>query len=127
MTVAPATVGGRMEVIRMDDTISRKWLINHLKHRRDAFCKNRTEFLGLSKNDKARVDEMDTCIAEVINAPTIEPEREKGHWIPIDEDSDVYECDVCRTTYDTICGTFDLPYFCPHCGADMRGEQDETD
>ena len=61
------------------------------------------------------------------NAPTIEPERLKGHWIPIDEDSDVYECDVCRTTYDTICGTFDLPYFCPLCGADMRGEQDETD
>ena len=57
------------------------------------------------------------------NTPTIEPEREKGKWIPIDEDSDVYECDVCRTTYDTICGTFDLPYFCPHCGADMRGDQ----
>jgi rubrerythrin len=55
--------------------------------------------------------------------PTIEPKRKKGHWIPIDEDSDVYECDVCRTTYDTICGTFDLPYFCPNCGADMRGDQ----
>lgn len=65
-----------------------------------------------------------TLVYEVIQLqPTIEPERLKGHWIPIDEDSDVYECDVCRTTYDTICGTFDLPYFCPHCGADMRGDQ----
>lgn len=44
----------------------------------------------------------------------------KGHWIPIDEDSDVYECDVCGTTYDTVGGTWDLPYFCPHCGSDNR-------
>lgn len=69
----------------MNDTISRIRLLNRLKHRRDAFCKNRTEFLGLSKNDKARVDEMDKCIAEVINAPTIEPERKKGKWIPCGE------------------------------------------
>ena len=69
----------------MDDAISRKRLINRLKHRRDMFCKNRIEFLGLSKNDKARVDEMDACIAEMINAPTIEPERKKGEWIPCSE------------------------------------------
>lgn len=69
----------------MNDTISRIRLLKRLKHRRDAFCKNRIEFLGLSKNDKARVDEMDKCIAEVINAPIIEPEREKGKWIPCSE------------------------------------------
>ena len=64
------------------------------------------------------------AIGKVCDAPTIEPERLKGHWIPLDEDSDEYECDVCRTTYDTVCGTFDLPDFCPHCGANMRGEQE---
>ena len=64
-------------------------------------------------------------IYEAIKAlPPAQPERLKGHWIPLDEDSDEYECDVCRTTYDTVCGTFDLPDFCPHCGADMRGEQE---
>ena len=82
--------------------------------------------VAIERMMKHQIDADDIC--EMIqNFPTIEPERLKGHWIPLDEDSDVYECDVCRTTYDTICGTFDLPYFCPHCGADMRGEQDETD
>jgi hypothetical protein len=61
------------------------------------------------------------------NMPSAQPERLKGHWIPLDEYFDEYECDVCRTTYDTVCGTFDLPYFCTHCGADMRGGEDETD
>ena len=69
----------------MNDTISAIRLLKRLKHRRNAFCKNRIQFLGLSKNDKARVDEMDKCIAEMINAPTIEPEREKGKWIPCSE------------------------------------------
>ena len=32
MTVAPATVGGRMEVIRMDDLIKRKAAIDAVKH-----------------------------------------------------------------------------------------------
>ena len=66
----------------MNDTISRIRLLNRLKHRRDAFCKNRIKFLGLSKNDKARVDEMDKCIAEVINAPSAQPEQ---RWIPCSE------------------------------------------
>ncbi len=57
--------------------------------------------------------------------PASQPERLKGHWIPIDEYSDVYECDVCRTTYDTVGGAWDLPCFCPHCGADMRGGVDD--
>lgn len=45
------------------------------------YCKNRIEFLVLSDKDKARVDELDNCIAEILNAPTIEPERKKGKWV----------------------------------------------
>lgn len=54
-----------------------------------------------------------------------QPERKKGCWVGIDDEPcDVYECDQCGTTYDTVDNTWDLPYFCPNCGADMRGEKD---
>lgn len=112
----------------MNDTISRIRLLNRLKHRRYAFCKNRTEFLGLSKNDKARVDEMDACIAEVINAPTIEPEREKGKWIEEDDGWDgVWRCSECNEPFYLVDGTpVDNEYhYCPNCGADMRGDQND--
>lgn len=33
--------------------------------------------------EKKRVDEITNCIAEVVNAPTIEPKR--GEWIPCEE------------------------------------------
>lgn len=58
----------------MDDLISRQRLLKELKHHKELFCRNRIEFLGLSKNDKARVDEIDNCIATVINMPSAQPE-----------------------------------------------------
>lgn len=62
----------------MDDLISRQRLLKELKHHKELFCRNRIEFLGLSKNDKARVDEIDNCYAMVINAPSAQPERKHG-------------------------------------------------
>jgi len=57
----------------MDDLISRQRLLKELKHHKELFCRNRIQFLGLSKNDKARVDEIDNCYAMVINAPSAQP------------------------------------------------------
>ena len=58
--------------------------------------------------------------------PTVEPERKTGKWICSD---DLYETAVCSCCgWDTtepwqhIKSWFE---FCPHCGADMRGEQDD--
>jgi len=57
--------------------------------------------------------------------PTIEPERKKGEWI--DQDQGAFytrECLVCHKEPlldeygDYVCSDF-----CPHCGADMRGEE----
>lgn len=64
--------------------------------------------------------------------PTIEPERKKGTWMCYGEDgfpneSDVYfwQCDQC---FKMQRGRRSTPMaFCPECGADMRGEQNETD
>ena len=70
--------------------------------------------------------------------PTVEqPERKKGKWIAVTEDGDVYKriCSCCGREaffqnddpdelYDG--GRYELSDFCPHCGADMREDDHET-
>ena len=57
--------------------------------------------------------------------PSAQPEREKGKWIV---NETLINCSVCkhsawsRRTFENIVRGFN---FCPNCGADMRGEQDE--
>lgn len=60
-------------------------------------------------------------IANVVKYfPTIEPERKKGAW------TDNNACPFCefQPWYE---GDIHTLSFCGHCGADMRGEQNETD
>jgi len=65
----------------------------------------------------------------VLKAPTIEPERKKGKWIPQDHNKTngiastlVYYYPKC-----SVCGHCDnYTNFCSNCGADMRGEQDDS-
>ena len=56
------------------------------------------------------------------NLPSAQPEQKKGKW-------EIYVISMfdgvgCRCSE---CGFEGVPYwdFCPNCGADMRGEQDE--
>ena len=59
--------------------------------------------------------------------PSVKPTRAKGKWI---ENEDFYgdyyySCSVCNEDFVTMDGTKpkdNLFYFCPNCGADMRGE-----
>jgi hypothetical protein len=60
------------------DTISRQDAIAKLKERRKIFCKNRLDFIILPDKDKARVDEIDACIAALINLPSAEQEIIRG-------------------------------------------------
>lgn len=69
--------------------------------------------------------------------PTVaQPERKKGKWIAVTEDGDVYKriCSCCGREaffqnddpdelYDG--GRYELSDFCPHCGADMRKDEQE--
>ena len=60
------------------------------------------------------------------HAPTIEPQRKKGKWIPVTNGRGGFECDQCHNyapSYQD--GVEWLSGFCPNCGADMRGEHDE--
>ena len=90
------------------------------------FCKNRIEFMALPKDEKARVDEIDNCIADLVNAPDAEPERKtkiEMNWVTYFDDMGTpvihipyeYRCGNCscqlQRTYDGI----DVNY-CPECG-----------
>ena len=108
----------------MDDTISRQKAIEHLKEHRRIFCKDHMEFTILSDKDKARVDEIDNCIATLINLPSAQSKRNRGKWRHYEG---YLTCSECRTEYDDDIMTHccdDVPKFCPNCGADMRGEQE---
>ena len=61
-------------------------------------------------------------IVRIINEqPTIQPKR--GKWIDRGEHESggrhwhEWECNICHHYFD------ERTFFCPHCGADMRGEQ----
>lgn len=63
-----------------------------------------------------------TEVREKIRAlPSAEPERKKGTWIHQTKFGRI-ECDQCGKVYRNA---FTQKNFCPNCGADMRGEQDE--
>lgn len=91
------------------------------------FCRNRIEFSTLSDKDKARVDELDNCIADILNAPTIE-ERKVGKWIDKGWNGDrqyqmdgrgnswhEWQCSECN--HITKGAKWN---FCPNCGAKME-------
>ena len=63
------------------------------------------------------------CEDMVDDAPTIEPQRKKGHWIRHPEQRNIFngktiECSECHEKY-TVQYVED-EWFCRHCGADMR-------
>ena len=88
--------------------------------------------------DNSRVDEIDNCIAEIVNAPTIEVDPVvHGRWKDrfngkIGTSTPVYECSVCGKPalykhcfeLDLRCTMHQVRYlspYCPNCGAKMDG------
>lgn len=80
-------------------------------------------------------EEMPTGVAAVLVGvgvviSTLPSTDRKGHWIQkdyYDADWNVYECDQCGEPWQLEAGTpkDNNMNFCPRCGADMRGEQDD--
>lgn len=102
----------------MSDLISRHAAIETLKNMYEAAEKWRCE----AKDEviKARAE---SCMASLIEMklrieklPSAQPERKTGKWID----------DNC-----SVCGFYvhhgDARNFCPNCGADMRGDENEMD
>jgi len=59
-------------------------------------------------------EDMRNLLDELEELPSAQPERKKGKWIVY------YECPKCGEI------TKDFTEYCPFCGADMRGEQDDS-
>ena len=98
--------------------------------------KGMAKFLGAEDDPEIKMEiKAYTDILEgVKEQPTIEPERKKGSWIPLQLSmaNPPYQCSCCfgnAPMVETGCLVNRhlealLTDFCPHCGADMRGEQD---
>lgn len=91
------------------DCISRQAAIEALDKRFDSIpIEQTTEILLLRK--------------DLRDLPTAEPQRIKGKWaLQSDDYYEYYECDQCGIAV----GIDDIRNFCPNCGADMRGEQND--
>lgn len=64
-----------------------------------------------------------------LHRPSAQPERKKGVWI---DDKGLYRCSVCNnlwTAWWIVACPKERMYkemkFCPNCGADMRGDDNE--
>ena len=74
---------------------------------------------------------IDSHFVKYIEAvPSAQPMRKRGEWHKQDNGQIYwYECSVCgceplRNKWN---GDWEFSDFCPNCGADMRGDADETD
>lgn len=112
-----------------------------LQQHRDLFVDAWGGFQEMSLADKSRVDEIDNCIAEIINAPTIEATPVvHGRWewfeewspstpdAPRECESAGWRCGRCKNALeDMVGGYWDNPdeepnlNYCPNCGAKMDG------
>ena len=75
----------------------------------------------LNDNPNSNIKVLVTFAEKVNRMPTIE-ERKTGKWIPFDYPW--YRCSECGAVRENK--SF-LENYCPNCGADMRGEGNETD
>ena len=57
--------------------------------------------------------------------PSAQPERKTGRWIPHEDEDGEYYGDKCSECGEWYVMPYGKTNFCPNCGANMRGEQDE--
>ena len=97
-----------------EDAVSRSELKRRLQEHHDFFVNAYGGFSNMPLNDKARVDEITNCIAEVVNMPSVQQER--------------HICKNCLHIHDNDCpiawskSEYD---FCSFWEVDMRGERNE--
>ena len=67
-----------------EDCISRQALKRKLQEHHDFFVHAYNGFSNMPQHVKSRVDEINNCIAMVVNEPSVTP-KEKTDWIPVSE------------------------------------------
>ena len=95
------------------DTISRK-----------ALMKEFADFVRESNNsDFVPTPTWNDAVSLVGSMPSAQPERKTGKWIDNDK-INFPQCSECGMWIDVMQQSGEMN-FCPNCGADMRGENDE--
>ena len=116
----------------MDDLISRQAAIEAIKEDKIDLTNPNVVAVFKATGDFEKVEtQVMTCdrhIEILKELPSAQPERIKGHWIEITLSNHTYKCSVCGRLLANITDgknnvAKNYPYC--HCGADMRGEQDE--
>lgn len=107
-----------------EDAVSRNAIFKNLTRWIDTTQAN-SEELRLCDTDKKFPKE------EIVESlPSVQTERTPGRWIPQDNNK-VNGMTSTAVYYEpkcSVCGhCANYTNFCPNCGADMRGERDETD
>lgn len=128
--MAIEALSAQPEIKTDGDTISRQDAIDAINH--ELRCGAVIDQCGLETAHDL-IEELPSAQPEVLACGNGEldaqPER-KGEWIPFNPDHEgftrIYECSKCnkkiqQAHYSRVCD-FDI---CPHCGADMRGKQDD--
>ena len=102
-------------------------LIRNYEAHRNLYIDAWGSFSQMPTIDKVSVDTIDTCISDVINAPTVDAvEVVHGRW---EKQQGLYSCSECGKTcpYDVQADT--IMYwtcnYCPNCGAKMDGDGNE--
>lgn len=103
----------------MSDLISRQAAIDALDEQIELCNKALGSFdIALKDEYAIKVERasLEAFKGQLINIPTVQPERKKGEWT---KDA---SCPFCgfKPWYE---GDIHTLSFCPNCGADMRGEQ----
>ena len=102
-----------------EDAVSRRRLLSDLKELTAAWGK----YPVMAEQIKG----VETAIGYVETIPSVTPEREKGKWIH--KGCGCFECDQCgeRVSLNVYIAekASDRFKFCPNCGADMRGKQND--
>ena len=100
----------------MSDLISRKAILKNIKNTRQG-----AQMMDDIRRASIIMNGMDLCEEAVRNQPSAQSERKKGKWI--DKSGGIEGA----WNYCSVCGeqAIDLYDFCPNCGADMRGENDD--
>ena len=106
--------------IASEDAISRSSIKQKLQEHHDFYVKAYGGFSNLPQNDKSRVDEINACIAMVVNEPPVTPKQRTGHWIECEEEVKCF-CSECKEISDYP------TQFCPNCGARMVEPQERED
>jgi len=86
---------------------------------RQALMKELSDFVRASNNsDFARTPTWNDAVSLVGSMPSAQPERKKGSW------TDDNACPFCgfQPWYERDIHTLS---YCPNCGADMRGDNDD--